>query len=108
MTATAIEPVPVGGSLGARVDSVDVRTLDDAGLADLLAAVHEHLVVFLPGQHLDDAQLRLSARLGTRVSVHPISTFLGRTAPIVETIEDDADRPPSAELYVDIEQPPTC
>jgi len=100
VTAVAIEPIPVGGSLGARIDGVDVRALDDPALEQLRTAVHEHLVVFLPKQQLDDDEhLAFSTRLGTRVSVHPISTFLGRTEPVVEAIEDDADRPPSAENW---------
>ena len=100
MTSPEIGPVPIGGSLGARVDGVDVRSLDDAALDRLKAAVHECLVVFLPGQQLDDDEhLQFSSRLGTKVSVHPISVFLGRDKPVVEVIEDDADRPPGAENW---------
>lgn len=100
MTSPEICPVPVGGSLGARVDGIDVRSLDDAALDRLTSAVHDHLVIFLPGQQLDDDEhLRFSSRLGTKVSVHPISVYFDRDEPIVEVIEDDADRPPSAENW---------
>lgn len=97
-TTTGFDVRPLGASLGARIEGVDLRTIDDAGLGALRAAVHEHLVVFLPGQQLDDAQhLAFAARLGTRVSVHPIAAVFDRTEPTIEVIEDTAEKPPSAE-----------
>ncbi len=89
---------PLGASLGARIDDVDVRALDDDGIAALRAAVHDHLVVFLPGQELsDDDQLSFARRLGERLSVHPIAAVFDRTEATIEVIEDTAEKPPSAE-----------
>ena len=53
------------GVMGARIDGVDVRRLDDQGLAGLRAAVCEHEVVVLPGQSLTaHEQVGFSHRLG--------------------------------------------
>jgi taurine dioxygenase len=89
---------PLGATLGARIDGADVRTLDDDGVAALRSAIHDHLVVFLPGQELrDDEQLAFAARLGDRLSVHPVAAVFDRTEPTIEVIEDTAEKPPSAE-----------
>lgn len=53
------------GVMGARIDGVDVRTLDDAALAELRALICEHEVVVLPGQSLSaHEQVAFSHRLG--------------------------------------------
>ena len=53
------------GVMGARIDGVDVRHLDDAGLAELRALACEHEVVCLPGQLLSpQEQVDFSHRLG--------------------------------------------
>ncbi len=97
-SASALAVRSLGASLGARIDGVDVRALDDAGVAAVRAAVHEHLVAFLPGQRLTDAdQLAFAARLGARVSVHPVAAVFDRTEASIEVIEDTAEKPPSAE-----------
>lgn len=99
MTATTGLAVhPLGASLGARIDGVDLGALDDDALVAVRQAVHDHLVVILPGQALaDDEQLAFAARLGARVSLHPVAAVFDRTEPVIEVIEDTADKPPSAE-----------
>ena len=53
------------GAMGARIEGVDVRRLDDAGLAELRALICEHEVVCLPGQSLTaHEQVEFSHRLG--------------------------------------------
>jgi taurine dioxygenase len=66
--ADQLDVQPVAGSLGAEVRGLDLtRPLDDAEVADLRAAILEHLVVFLPDQPmtLDDLE-RLTDQLGGR------------------------------------------
>ena len=53
------------GVMGARIDGVDVRTIDDAALAELRSLICEHEVVVLPGQSLSaHEQVAFSRRLG--------------------------------------------
>ena len=53
------------GVLGARVDGIDVRTLDDAGIAELRALACEHEVIHVSNQQLSaHEQVSFSHRLG--------------------------------------------
>ena len=57
--------IPTGASLGAEVLAGDLRTLDDAGFAQILAAWHAHSVVLFRGQTLSDKDLiAFSRRFG--------------------------------------------
>jgi taurine dioxygenase len=57
--------IPTGAALGAEVRGVDVRTLDGAAFARLIAAWHAHSVLLLRGQTLTDHELiAFSRRLG--------------------------------------------
>jgi taurine dioxygenase len=73
-----ITVTPVGSSLGARVDGVDLAAgLDPRQVEELHRALLEHLVVFLPEQHVDDdAQIALARTFG-EPHPHPVGAFLG-------------------------------
>ncbi len=59
----------LGPQIGAEIQGVDVKTLDDAGFAAIYRAWLDHNVVVLPGQQLElDDFLRYSRRFGV---VHP-------------------------------------
>jgi taurine dioxygenase len=59
----------LGPQIGAEIHGVDVKTLDDAGFAEIYRAWLDHNVVVLPGQQLElDDFLRYSRRFGV---VHP-------------------------------------
>lgn len=94
MTDLAIQPLT--GVLGASISGLPrVDSIDDATLDALVAAIHEHQVVFVQNQHEldDDGQLELMLRIGSPY-VHPLSRVAGRTEATVEHIIDDADHPP--------------
>ncbi|MEY4366012.1 MAG: hypothetical protein RLZZ305_1356 [Actinomycetota bacterium] len=60
-----MEAVRLTGVMGARVDGIDVRTLDDAGLEELRALACEHEVLVVSGQTLTaHEQVEFSHRLG--------------------------------------------
>jgi taurine dioxygenase len=77
----------LGKQIGAEIHGVDVRTLDDAGFAEIYRAWLDFNVVVVPGQHLEiDDFLRYSRRFGvihphpsksTRHPDHPEITVLG-------------------------------
>lgn len=54
---TAFETIPTGAVLGAEVRVGDLRTLDDAGFAHVLAAWRAHCVLLLRDQILSDQEL---------------------------------------------------
>ena len=59
----------LGPQIGAEIQGVDVKTLDDAGFTAIYRAWLDHNVVVLPGQQLElDDFLRYSRRFGV---VHP-------------------------------------
>lgn len=62
----AIEVIPSGDALGARIEGVDLtRPLDDATFAAVREAFYRHEVVYFRGQRLSDADhIRFSERFG--------------------------------------------
>ena len=67
-----MEIVQLSSALGAEIRGVDVsRTLDEATFARIRDAWHEHLVIVLRGQDLDEeAQVRFAERFGPLSPIH--------------------------------------
>ena len=67
-----MEVVPLSPALGAEIRGVDVsKPLADALFRKVLDAWHEHLVIVLRGQDLDeDAQVRFAERFGELSPIH--------------------------------------
>ena len=67
-----MEIVPLSGALGAEIRGVNVsRPLDDATFGRIRDAWHEHLVIVLRGQDLDEeAQVRFAERFGALSPIH--------------------------------------
>src|SRR5262245_30916692 len=64
-TMTAIGVIPTGAALGAEVTGIDLNNLDEPGFERLMDAWHEHSVVLIRGQSLNDEKLiAFSRRLG--------------------------------------------
>ena len=54
-TTTTLEIRPRAGCIGADVTGIDLRTpLTDGQLGEIRHLLDEHLVLFFPGQQLDD------------------------------------------------------
>jgi taurine dioxygenase len=69
MTTTApttLKITPVSGQIGAAIEGVDLREVGPDQVGPLIDAIHEHGVVFFPGQDLTPADhLRFAKLLGT-------------------------------------------
>ncbi len=81
MTQLAMRPVTA--TFGAEITGIDLADgVDDELLAALSSAVHEHQVVFLPGQTRldDDGQFALMMRLGTASIPPRAARIAGLTA----------------------------
>lgn len=93
---TSFETRPLTPILGAEISGLPrIDTVDDETLAELVAVVHEHQVVFIAdqGELNDEQHLSFMLRLGSPY-VHPLARVGGRTEATVEHIVDDADHPP--------------
>jgi taurine dioxygenase len=101
-TSTAyrtLDVVPLTAAIGAEVRGVDLaRPLADEQVAELRAALLEHLVLFLRGQELTDAQhIAAASRFGVP-NVYPVTRARGIDEPL-ERIEDGPDSPPKTDLW---------
>lgn len=84
-----IDVRPVSGALGAEIRGLKLADLDDSGFEQLGAILREHLVVFLPDQHLDpDAHRALGARFG-EIEIHPFIQKLDEEHPEIALLESD-------------------
>lgn len=87
----------IGGVIGAAVDGVLLREVDEGAVGEIETALYEHGVLFFRGQDLSEAeQLALASQFGTP-SIYPISKIHGATEPVCSEIVDDADSPPSTD-----------
>lgn len=99
MLASTVAITRLGGSLGARVEGVDLSRIDDAMRDTIHALLMEHMMLAFPAQHLDDAaQLHAALQFG-EFYVHPLARAMNRFAPACARIVDDADHPPFQDQY---------
>jgi taurine dioxygenase len=94
-TLTTLKARPLGGCLGAEVTGVDLRVrLPDDTLAEVCRLLDQYLVLFFPGQALDDeGHLEFALRFGEPY-LHPLGRLAGRTSAGVEHIIDSPEHPP--------------
>jgi len=65
VAASVVEVTPTGAALGAEVRGVDLRDIDAAAFARVMAAWHDHSVVLMRGQELSNQELiAFSRRFG--------------------------------------------
>jgi taurine dioxygenase len=131
--AAAIDVIPTGAALGAEVRGTDLRNLDDTAFAGVLQAWHNHSVLLVRGQALNDQDLiAFSRRLGeldwapiqetgrrfveglpeiyivsnVKVNGEPIGS-LGDGEAVWHTDMSYLDMPPKASMLYALEVPPT-
>jgi taurine dioxygenase len=66
----------VGGTIGAVITDVDLRSLDQETLDRLHAAWLQHLVLFFPDQHLSPVEHRDFAKKFGSLEIHPLTEKL--------------------------------
>ncbi len=78
---------PLTGALGAEIGGIDVANLDDEAIAELRAALNQHLVLFFRDQHLTPEQhLALAGRFGPVIE-HPFVESLPDYPGIIEIVK---------------------
>lgn len=118
--AQQVQVRPIAGALGAELTGLSLTELDDAGYAQLRAALREHKVVFLPGQFITpDAHRALGRRFG-ELECHPfipklddahpeivvLRSELGYIADVWHTDVTFAESPPQFSILNVLECPP--
>lgn len=89
-----VKIVPLNGVIGAELLDLDLREVTDDLVAQVRAALVEHLVVFAPGQQLDDESQRAFAAAFGAPYIHPLARVRPNPEWRAEHIVDDADHPP--------------
>ncbi len=85
------DSIPLSGALGAEIRGVDVAQLDDAGFAQMRAALIDHGVICFRGQTLDpDTYLAFARRWG-EVHLHPYLKGLDDRPEIIEILREPDD-----------------
>jgi taurine dioxygenase len=131
--AKGFAKIPTGAALGAEVKAGDLRAIDDAGFAAILAAWHEHSVLLFRDQALGDRDLIAFGRRFGDLDIAPVQENGRRFVPgmpeiyIVSNVKVDGEAigslgdgeaawhtdmsylplPPKASMLYSIEIPPT-
>src|SRR5690606_34845380 len=72
-SAVQLRVRPLSGAIGAVVEDLDVRHVDDATVAAIRQVWLSHKVVFFPAQHLDpDEHIAFARRFGEPTEGHPV------------------------------------
>ena len=90
---TSVEVRPVAGALGAMVSGIDLVQVTESGQLDgVRRALADHLVVFLPEQHLDlDDLERITDLLGGRDTTPFVSPLEDRPY-VIRVIKEPGDQ----------------
>jgi taurine dioxygenase len=85
----ALTVQPVSGALGAELRGLDLEAITDEGFAALKQALLDHLVIFLPDQHLSpDGHRSLGRRFG-EIEIHPFIPKLSDDYPEIVVLDGD-------------------
>jgi taurine dioxygenase len=83
-----MQVTPLAQHLGARIDGIDLASLDHAGFRALEVEFHRHAVVAVSDQHLDEATLiAFSRRLGA-LELNVASSFHHRDFPHINVLSN--------------------
>jgi alpha-ketoglutarate-dependent sulfate ester dioxygenase len=117
--SSALQVVKLGAHIGALIEGVNLADrLDPVTVSQLNAALLEHKVIFVRGQHDldDDGQLAFARTLGTPTTAHPTVTSRGERLLPIDSRFDKAnswhtdvtfvDRIPKASVLRAITLPP--
>ena len=93
MQYETISVTPISSSLGARVEGIDLASLQDDQFEEVRRALLEHLVLFFPEQKIDDDQHKAFAGRFAPCRPHPVREFFGDKETL-NLVENDSDKPP--------------
>ena len=83
----------IAGSLGAEITGVDLaQPIDDAVLAEIRAALLEHLVIFFRDQDMTPARLLGFARRWGDIHMHPYMAGMADYPEVLEIVKTPADK----------------
>ncbi len=98
-----VEAQPLTSSLGARVEGVDLASIDRAGAEAIRTALHEHGVLVFPAQPLTrEEQVAFTAQLGA-VHGHPVPEYLFGASDPVSVVENDGEKLPQDDQHFHVD-----
>jgi taurine dioxygenase len=108
MSASPVAVTPLSSTIGARVDGIDLRCVDDEHALALRAAVLEHHVVVLPAQRLTPSEHLDAARRLGEPEPHAVAAHFGRGEDLVLIdaaliSRPDPDASPALDDFVDFD-----
>jgi len=95
-TYNRITVTPIAGALGAEISGahslgLDLAQIDDETFQEIIAAWHEHLVIFFRDQNLSpDQQIAFSKRFGG-IHLHPFMKGMDEHPEILEIVKEETD-----------------
>ena len=98
MRYQTISVTPISSSLGARIDGVDLASLQKEQFEEIHRALLDHLVIFIPGQDIDDDHQKSFAGRFAECHPHPVRKYFGDSETLA-LVENDADKPPQEDNY---------
>jgi taurine dioxygenase len=94
-----VEVEAVSGALGGEVHGVDLRSLRDDQMAEVLDALHHYEVIFFRGANLTaEEHMDVAAAFG-QIEIFPLSRLNGATQPTFQIITDGPDSPSLADHW---------
>ena len=98
-----MEAQPLTSSLGARVEGVDLASVDRGAAEAIRSALHEHGVLAFPAQELTrEEQVAFTAQLGA-VHGHPVPEYLFGAADPVSVVENDGEKLPQDDQHFHVD-----
>jgi taurine dioxygenase len=89
---TTMQLTPASGSVGACVEGVDLRSVDDTQRAEIVEAWHTYGVLFFRGQHLDLGEQTAAARIFGEPELFDFAPAVSDDQPYVHRIEEATGR----------------
>jgi taurine dioxygenase len=87
-TNRRIRVKPIAGALGAEIDGVDLRDVDDETFEEIQDAWLEHQVVFFRGQDITPEQQITFARRFGNIHHHPFMKGMEEHPDILEIVKE--------------------
>jgi len=108
-SAVRTPAIPLTGAIGAKIEGVDLASLDDASFRDLKSLFLQYCVLVFPGQYLEPrAQLSFAARWGD-VSITPMVTYADGFPGLLQLTNRGKENTPTENWHSDstfLERPP--
>ncbi len=89
----AVKVTPITGTIGARVEGLDLTRIDDRAADVLRMALRDHHLLVMDRSPMTDDEHRMLASVFGSPTLHPVAAWMGSTEEVAY-VTNDADNPP--------------